>query len=125
MENSKHSKVTKYPLKQDTCIEYSWEKMKTSGPTPSPRAYHSANPLGQRIFIFGGCDSKGTPMDDIYVFNASNFSWEYPTTTGTSPKRGHHAAAFVGTTLYIIGGWDGSRRKVFHYSIVFLLILKL
>jgi N-acetylneuraminic acid mutarotase len=97
--------------------------VKTIGPPPSPRAYHSANALGPRIFIFGGCDAKGSPMDDICVLDTSNLTWEYPNTTGTKPKRGHHSAAFVGTTLYIIGGWDGSKRKVLYSPIVFLVTL--
>ncbi|KAI1810121.1 hypothetical protein GGS20DRAFT_225670 [Poronia punctata] len=48
------------------------------GPVPAARTQHSGCALGKRIVIHGGCDEKGTLIDEgpqLWTFDTENNSW--------------------------------------------------
>lgn len=45
-----------------------WEQLKTHGPKPGPRGYHTANLVGNIMIVIGGSDGRDC-FDDIWVLN--------------------------------------------------------
>ena len=52
--------------------------------------------------------SGGRPLNDFFVLHAPGMFWTEPTPNGVTPTaRVGHAAALVGTKVFIFGGHDG------------------
>jgi Rab9 effector protein with kelch motifs len=45
-----------------------WEQVKTSGPRPGPRGYHTANLVANNMIVVGGSDGREC-FSDIWVLN--------------------------------------------------------
>jgi len=84
-------------------------KSKGHDHVPGPRAAHSCNLVGTRLYVFGGWNGK-KGLNDLHVLDTETMEWSSPTVTGTAPTtRNNHATFVVGTKLYVHGGHDGSK----------------
>ncbi|KYR00543.1 hypothetical protein DLAC_02556 [Tieghemostelium lacteum] len=80
-------------------------KIDVQGPNQPPKfARHTAVPIRNRIFVFGGFDGSGVYFD-LAIFDTEKYTWSLPTVSGTPPRsRTNHASAVVGKDLYVFGG---------------------
>eukprot|EP00288_Rhodomonas_lens_P007119 CAMPEP_0177717610 /NCGR_PEP_ID=MMETSP0484_2-20121128/15138_1 /TAXON_ID=354590 /ORGANISM="Rhodomonas lens, Strain RHODO" /LENGTH=503 /DNA_ID=CAMNT_0019229725 /DNA_START=236 /DNA_END=1744 /DNA_ORIENTATION=+ len=77
-------------VRDQTKAIMSWSKPDTVGEAPSPRAAHTANVVGSRIFIFGGNDGT-VRMNDLYSLDTQNMEWKREICAGElpAPRAGH------------------------------------
>jgi hypothetical protein len=75
---------------------------------PGPRAAHSCNLIGDRIFTFGGWNGK-EGLADLCVLATNDLTWSVPATKGGPSARNNHSTFVHGSKLYIHGGHDGRR----------------
>ena len=50
------------------------------GKVPGPRSGHTACAIGERIYVFGGKDGEGKPIEEmgrVYVFDTNTLGWNY------------------------------------------------
>jgi N-acetylneuraminic acid mutarotase len=70
---------------------------------PTPRTEVTGSLIGQNIYVIGGFDSKGTPLNVVEVYNVLNDSWKK---VSPLPQALHHSAATShGGKLYLVGGF--------------------
>jgi len=85
-----------------------WEKVSALGlDCPCPRAGHSAIVFGDSMVIFGGKDSEGNKLNDIWIFNFSTYQWECIELSDNDLKplpRSGHSACLYKDMMLIIGG---------------------
>lgn len=79
----------------------------TVAPLPRPRSGHGAATIGGKIYVFGGFDDAGLPMNDVDVYNPQTDMWSTAPTDMPTARGGLYAVASKGGTVYVIGGWDG------------------
>ncbi|KAF9428830.1 Negative regulator of mitotic exit [Podila epigama] len=73
--------------------------------SPPATSGHTAVTLGQYIMYFGGKDVKNKSSDSLYVLHTVRKEWNKPSLQGLLPAPRHsHAAAVIGTTMFIFGG---------------------
>ncbi|WP_322802164.1 kelch repeat-containing protein [Thermoflexus sp.] len=81
-----------------------WER---GAPKPYPVAAAAAGTLGDRIYVPGGINPQGQPVDRVDVYDPEADRWlEGPSLPGPLAA---YAMAVAGDRLYIFGGWDGRR----------------
>ncbi|KAI9487706.1 MAG: hypothetical protein EXX96DRAFT_473738 [Benjaminiella poitrasii] len=93
-----------------------WSRALTYGRSPSrPLRAHSANLIGEYLYVFGGCDMK-TCFNTLYILDMDTLTWSKPRTSGQMPPpcRAHSCTTVerdVGGkksySLYVFGGGDG------------------
>ncbi|CAO0795739.1 unnamed protein product [Mucor circinelloides] len=94
-----------------------WSRALTYGRCPSrPLRAHSANLVGEYLYVFGGCDMK-TCFNSLYVLDMDTLTWSKPRTFGDMPPpcRAHSCTTVerdIGGgkksySLYVFGGGDG------------------
>ncbi|XP_031253784.1 tRNA wybutosine-synthesizing protein 2/3/4 isoform X1 [Pistacia vera] len=72
---------------------------------PSPRLGHTSSLVGDRMFVIGGRDHPLNILSDVWVFNINNNAWTLVECAGcVFPPRHRHAAAVVGSKIYVFGG---------------------
>jgi N-acetylneuraminic acid mutarotase len=76
---------------------------------PRPRSGHSANLWGDKMVIFGGIDQDRGRLNDTWVFDFNNKTWQYLTikTNGFYLPRvrsGHSASIYKENYLVVFGG---------------------
>lgn len=82
------------------------------GDVPPSRYRHSAVVHGCCMFIFGGVDKRQARFADLCEFSFDNRSWQRVKTNGDPPSaRTFHRAVMYGGCMYILGGFDGTRRN--------------
>lgn len=77
---------------------------------PGPRAAHSCNVIGSKLYLFGGWNGQAG-LNDLYVLDTSSAParWEVPLAVGSPPTtRNNHATFVYQGKLYIHGGHDHS-----------------
>ena len=83
-----------------------WQKPSVTGNKPSPRAFHTMNAIGTRIYVYGGHSQNF--LNDMYVLDIFTFHWkkvEISEIVGVNvPGRCKHSCVEVGQQLVIIGG---------------------
>mmetsp|Transcript_655 Transcript_655/g.1124 ORF Transcript_655/g.1124 Transcript_655/m.1124 type:complete len:595 (+) Transcript_655:251-2035(+) len=122
-----------YVLDTDTAsggnskMQIQWSRPPVKGWAPPARRGHTATAIGDKIYVFAGynynartCCSKH--FSDVYVLDTTTMTWDEVRTTcapGTLPPAGrwNHAAAAVGTKLYIFGGSQSNT----HYNDLYVL----
>ncbi|KAG8805934.1 hypothetical protein FRC18_006412 [Serendipita sp. 400] len=82
-----------------------WELVRTSGPKPGPRGYHTANLVGNIMVVIGGSDGRDC-FSDVWALNLDTMEWK-KIETDTQYKRLSHSSTQVGSYLFIMGGHDG------------------
>jgi hypothetical protein len=98
--------------KQESALSC-WKKVtefsggSSSAPLPAPRYAHAFATIGNKFYIHGGLSTASNGqsvfLDDVWVFNAENKSWERPK-LDKSVALVEHAACSVGSSVYIYGG---------------------
>lgn len=86
--------------------EFTWTtKDHTTTKCASARHGFTATRVLRKIFVFGGKDTKGNLLDDLWCIDSRDLSWarEYPKGAGPSP-RWLHSAAFVDGVFFVYGG---------------------
>ncbi|KAG0167232.1 hypothetical protein DFQ28_006396 [Apophysomyces sp. BC1034] len=95
-----------------------WSRATTYGKGPSrPLRAHTANLIGEYLYVFGGCDIK-TCFNTLYVLDMDTLTWSRPRTSGQVPPacRAHSCTVVEGKDsnggrpvhyLYVFGGGDG------------------
>ena len=51
---------------------YKWDSFKSM---PTKRVFSVAVELEDKLYVVGGCDQKGTPLDSFEVFNPKKKQW--------------------------------------------------
>eukprot|EP01090_Pellita_catalonica_P002547 TRINITY_DN1211_c0_g1_i1.p1 TRINITY_DN1211_c0_g1~~TRINITY_DN1211_c0_g1_i1.p1 ORF type:complete len:313 (-),score=51.27 TRINITY_DN1211_c0_g1_i1:65-1003(-) len=86
----------------------SWTKHQNKGPTPCPRAGHSSDIVGSKMFTFGGSSSSRAEMNELHYLDLSDFTWLKTRGRGKIPdERYGHSTAIVGKNLFLFGGSTG------------------
>ncbi|XP_037735756.1 host cell factor 2 isoform X1 [Chelonia mydas] len=106
-----------------------WSRPETKGTVPLPRSLHTANVIGNKMYVFGGwvpqtvedeisaCDGEWKCTSSFSYLNLDTTEWiglisdcqEDKKNLLPGPRAGHCAVA-VGTRLYIWSGRDGYRK---------------
>ncbi len=92
-------RVERFDLRREV-----WER---GASKPHPVAAAAAGALGDRIYVPGGVNLQGQPVDWVEVYDPQTDRWSEGT-----PLPGPLAAyalAVAGDRLYLFGGWDGRR----------------
>ncbi len=78
----------------------------TRAAKPTPVRDIQAVVVSGQIYVPGGCDAQGRPVDVVEVYSPAKDEW---TTTTRLPRAlcGYALAAVEGK-IYLIGGWDGA-----------------
>ncbi|MDY7075686.1 MAG: kelch repeat-containing protein [Chloroflexota bacterium] len=74
---------------------------------PTPATYVSAAAIGADVYVPGGCDAQGRPMQEVEVYDTSADSWR--TVRPLPEPRCAYALATLNEILFLFGGWDGER----------------
>ncbi|CAJ1328028.1 unnamed protein product [Effrenium voratum] len=89
-----------------------WYSVPGRGDVPPSRYRHSAVVHGCAMFVFGGVDKRQARFSDLCEFSFDTRSWSKVKTTGDPPSaRTFHRAVMYGGCMYILGGFDGTRRN--------------
>jgi N-acetylneuraminic acid mutarotase len=81
---------------------------------PPKFARHTTVNIDNKLYSFGGYDGIGTYFG-LAVFDPATVTWAYPTTYGETPiLRTNHAAAAIGSKMYIYGGNRTDEDKTYH-----------
>ncbi|PRW58177.1 nitrile-specifier 5-like [Chlorella sorokiniana] len=86
-----------------------WVQLPGAGDVPVARSSHTITAVGDTIYLFGGEHAPRVPIgSDVHAYNLQERVWRKLQVHGTPPPlRNAHAAAAVGTELYIFGGRCG------------------
>ncbi|CAI0468320.1 unnamed protein product [Linum tenue] len=73
---------------------------------PSPRLGHTASVVGELVFIVGGRTDPLNILNEVWVLDMPGKQWRLIECSGSSsfPPRHRHAAAVVGSNIYVFGG---------------------
>ncbi|KAL6200966.1 hypothetical protein ACLB2K_024681 [Fragaria x ananassa] len=75
------------------------------GSGPSSRLGHTACLVGDRVFVIGGRADPEKILSDVWVLDIQKNEWTLVECSGdVFPPRHRHAAAVVGSKLYVFGG---------------------
>ena len=78
--------------------------------TPTPRGAHSANVIGDSLYVFGGYGGNGysrRDFNDMYSLDLTSFAWQKIKCSGKTPEpRSGHTGCVVGKQILIFGGWN-------------------
>ncbi|KAL2467137.1 tRNA wybutosine-synthesizing protein 2/3/4 [Abeliophyllum distichum] len=72
---------------------------------PSPRLGHASSVVGEFMYVIGGRADPLNILNDVWVFNMAKKEWKLLQCSGSPfPPRHRHAAAVVGSRIYVYGG---------------------
>jgi hypothetical protein len=81
-----------------------------TGTSPLARAYHSMTYIGDdKVMMFGGEDADGNPLNDTWIFDLSDKSWDEIVINSTTipSARNRHSMAYIGDEkVMMFGGSD-------------------
>lgn len=83
---------------------YRWESLKSM---PTKRVFATAVEVDNNIYVVGGCDQKGTPLNSFEVYYTEKREWKKLKPLPT--KRASVAAVAVGKKIVVIGGVSESQ----------------
>ena len=86
--------------------------VRVQGSKPAPRAFHTANALGNRMVVFGGSSMVEPPtwwaLNDLWMFKSTESFWERCCAVGEPPPaRAAHSAVMLTApraALVVFGG---------------------
>lgn len=87
---------------------FNLETIDTSGcACPSPRLGHTASLVGDLMFVIGGRTGPDKILNDVWSFDTTKNCWKLLQCGGSVfPPRHRHAAAVMGSNIYVFGGLD-------------------
>lgn len=72
---------------------------------PCPRVGHTSSMIGDAMYVIGGRADPSNILNDVWVFNVTKKNWRLLECSGTPfLPRHRHAAAAVGSRIYVFGG---------------------
>ncbi|XP_010278689.1 PREDICTED: tRNA wybutosine-synthesizing protein 2/3/4 isoform X2 [Nelumbo nucifera] len=72
---------------------------------PSPRLGHTSSSVGECVFVIGGRSDPMNILKDVWVLDTNKKTWKFLECTGSVfHPRHRHAAAVVGSKIYVFGG---------------------
>ncbi|KAK7363744.1 hypothetical protein VNO77_05898 [Canavalia gladiata] len=75
--------------------------------SPSPRLGHTASLVGDLLFVIGGRTGPDKILSDVWIFDTTKKFWKLLQCDGSVfTPRHRHAAAVVGSDIYVFGGLD-------------------
>ncbi|XP_022926928.1 tRNA wybutosine-synthesizing protein 2/3/4 [Cucurbita moschata] len=78
--------------------------------SPSPRLGHTSSLVGDCLYVIGGRTDPTYILNDVWVFDITQAKWTLLKCTGSSfSPRHRHAAAAVGSKIYVFGGLENDR----------------
>ncbi|EOA30382.1 hypothetical protein CARUB_v10013503mg [Capsella rubella] len=96
-----------------------WTKVEQKGEGPGLRCSHGIAQVGNKIYAFGGELIPNQPIDKhLYVYDLKTHTWSICPATGDVPHLSCLGVRMVavGSTLYVFGGRDASRKYNGFYS---------
>ncbi|EEA05890.1 kelch motif family protein [Cryptosporidium muris RN66] len=85
-----------------------WYSPEIHGEFPTPRAAHSCDKIGDKLFFFGGWNGLEALDDLQMLYMVPKFKWQKLTSSDNRPSpRNNHASASYGNILIIHGGHNG------------------
>ncbi|KAH0939932.1 hypothetical protein HID58_007393 [Brassica napus] len=98
--------------------ENKWVKVGQKGSGPGPRSSHALTVVGNKVYCFGGELKPTIHIDnDLYVFDLETQEWSIAPATGDAPFPCFGVSMVpIGTTIYVYGGRDDTRRYNGLYS---------
>ena len=85
-----------------------WRQLaaRASAAAPAARSSHSVTAIGNRVYVFSGEKEPRVPVgNDLHCYDLDRGSWTVCSTAGGAPgARVGHAAAAVGSQVYVFGG---------------------
>jgi len=102
-----------------------WMEIKQNGTKPGKiRAYSMEySPVDDRIYLYGGHDSRGNIKSDLFRFDLKTNTWDVVKTKGKSPdKRNYHQMSLINKNHFILfGGVKGVfTRYEYMYNDIYL-----
>lgn len=74
---------------------------------PSPCLGHTSSMIGDCLYVIGGRNDPMNILSDVWVLDTVKSEWRLLECTGSAfPPRHRHAAAAVGTKIYVFGGLE-------------------
>jgi len=89
-------------------INGNWEVVDAKGVAPQPRCGCAAQVVGKHLFVFGGYTKDGH-TNEMYKFDMETRTWESVEARDKPNSRAYLQAAVVNGTMFIFGGYDGSK----------------
>jgi hypothetical protein len=85
-----------------------WKCLQTPpSETPGPRAAHSCEIIGKKLYLFGGWNGRKA-LNDIFMFNIETNKWTELEVAVMKPGlRNNHATCTHGKYIYLHGGHNG------------------
>ncbi|KAK7264475.1 hypothetical protein RJT34_32084 [Clitoria ternatea] len=75
--------------------------------SPSPRIGHTASLVGDCMFVIGGRTGPDKILNDVWILSTTKNCWKLLQCGGSVfPPRHRHAAAVMGSNIYVFGGLD-------------------
>lgn len=89
-----------------------WDKLLQQGDIPSPRSGARGVAYKDCLYFFGGYSKQsGEYYNDLFRYDLDRRRWDSIETTGDKPSsRTDHSLVIYGSSLYVFGGYDGSKR---------------
>jgi Ras-related protein Rab-1A len=92
-------------------VDMEWKQVVTSGIQPRPRYRHTAEIIGNKMYILGGSENGDDIADGsrhlgVHVLNLSTMEWSHPAISGINPfpRSGHSSAVIGAKSIAIFGG---------------------
>jgi DNA-binding CsgD family transcriptional regulator len=81
---------------------------------PTPTTYVAGAAIGTDLYVPGGCDDAGAPMQTVEVYDTATDAWREVSSL-PRPLCAYALAALNGK-LYLFGGWDGKQYTADAYA---------
>lgn len=92
-------------------VDMEWKPTITSGIQPRPRYRHTAEVIGNKMFVLGGSDNGKDVAEDckylaVHELALDTMQWSHPVITGANPfpRSGHSSAVIGARSIAIFGG---------------------
>ena len=101
-----HSGFQVVKIVEDQSQPLQWIEPVYQGDTASPRVYHTATLVQDKVLVWGGLDSNHEPANPkVTMLKIGIMTWSTPETDGQTPTaRAMHSATAMGTSLVVFGG---------------------
>ncbi|CAG9320202.1 unnamed protein product [Blepharisma stoltei] len=76
--------------------------------SPTPRMYHSMQPVGPNLYLFGGLGDNGAAYNDFWAFNVMKEKWSLISPEGSVPSKRYGYASSVSADVMLVWGGYGN-----------------
>lgn len=94
-------------------IKISWRLLDVGHVTPPPRGAHAACHIGdRRMMIHGGIGVEGHRLNDTWMLDLSDGSWQHISNRQSPPARSGHSLTWIGPNCIVLFAGRGSGLEV-------------